>query len=579
MRRFLITLLLVAAGGATRVQGQTQRLDSKDYIFPLRQSSRLCSANFGELRPGHFHAGVDIKTDGAEGKPVVAVADGYVSRVTLSSGGFGRALYLTLKNGKTAIFGHLQRFRDDIEQRVREERYARRSNSVDLWFGPDEWPVTQGDVVAYSGNSGSSMGPHLHYEIRDTPTQYLYNLVRDGVIRPEDNLPPRIMRIHYVEVDTLGGVPVRSRPESYAVVRDADGRYRLTRREPVGVGRRGYFILEASDRRNGVYNTFGVWRVTAAIDGKPYFEYRMDGFRRDISRICDAVSCYPLKIGSRNEVIRLAQLAGAPDLFYPLMEERGVVRTAEGERRRIRIEVEDDSGNCSVLEFPIVGRGEEFRAEADSAAVALFPGRNSIVRVGNEAEARIQQGSLHEPLFVRPVRLDMPDGREGLVVLSPAYRFLEASTPLYSPALVTIRTPVPPELRFHAVLAGRTARGGLYYVGGTYSNGAVTAVTRTTGDLLVVADTLPPVIRPLFADGADLAGSEALRFRVSDNFSGISSWSLRIDGEWVPCDRFPMKGTLVHLFDRPAAHGSHTFELTVRDACGNVATLTGSFCR
>ncbi|MFR6633810.1 MAG: M23 family metallopeptidase [Alistipes onderdonkii] len=102
------------------------------------------------MRPAHFHAGIDIKTDGAEGKPLVAVADGYVSRVSLGAYGYGRAVYLTLHNGTTAVYGHLQRFRKDIEERVREERHARRSNSVNLWFGPDTWPVKQGDVVGYS---------------------------------------------------------------------------------------------------------------------------------------------------------------------------------------------------------------------------------------------------------------------------------------------------------------------------------------------------------------------------------------------------------------------------------------------
>ena len=583
MRRFLTVLLLAAAcAGAsaqTPTSDRTQRLNPDDYIFPVQQTSRLFSANFGELRPGHFHAGVDIKTDGEEGHPLVAVADGYVSRMTVSAGGYGRALYLTLNNGTTAVYGHLQRFRKDLEEHLRQERYARRTNGVDLWFTADRWPVRQGDVIGYAGNSGSSMGPHLHYEIRDTPTQRLHNVVREGIVRPQDNLPPRILRVHYVEVDTLGGVPVRGPVESYAVVRDAGGSYRLTRGEPVGVGRRGYFIVEASDRRNGVYNTFGLWRVEARIDGKPCFEYRMDGFTHDLSRCCDAVSCYALKIGSRNEVIRLAQLAGTPDAFYPVMEERGLVRTEPGQRRRFRIETEDDCGNRSSLEFTIVGRQTAFRAEADSTAVAVFPGRNSVLRIDDEAEIRIQKGSLYEPLFVRPERLDMPQSRAGLVVLSSAYRFLEPTTPLYSPALVTIHAQVPPSLRLRTVLAGRTVKGGLYCVGGTYSNGAVTAVTRTTGQLLVVADTLPPTVRPLFTEGVSLSTAEGLRFRVSDNFSGIASWTLRIDGQWVPCDRFPMKGTLVHLFDQPASRRRHTYELTVRDACGNSATHSGSFVR
>lgn len=575
MRRFLTVLLFSAIGAGA----QAQRLDPGDYIYPIRNVARLYSANFGEMRPGHFHAGIDIKTDGAEGKPLVAVADGYVSRVSLAAGGYGRAVYLTLRNGTTAVYGHLQRFRDDIEEHVRQERTARRTNGINLFFGPETWPVKQGDVIGFSGDSGSSMGPHLHFEIRDTPTQRLYNVVREGVIRPEDDLPPRIMRLHYVEVDTLQGVPVRSRMESYAVVREAEGRYRLTREEPVGAGRKGYFVAEVTDRRNGVHNTFGIWRVAASVDGIPYFEYRMDGFTHDLSRCCDAVSCYSLQPASRNEVIRLARLAGSPGCFYPVMEERGVVRTAEGQLRRIRIEAEDDCGNRSALEFTVRGRSESFRAEADTAAVALYPDRTSLVQVGREARASIPEGALYEPIFVKPERRETPQADSGVVVLSPAYRFLSPDTPLRHPAAVTVRTRVPRRLQFRTALAVRNRKGRLAWVGGSYANGAVTASTYATGDLVAVADTLAPAVRPLFAEGADLSKSESLRFRAADNFSGIASWTLRIDGEWVPCDRFPVKGTLVHFFDAPPQRRRHDVQLSVRDGCGNTAHFKGTFYR
>lgn len=404
MRRILTLLLFTTiCSGA-----QGQRLNPGDYIYPIRGVAGLYSANFGEMRPGHFHGGIDIKTDGGEGKPLVAVADGYVSRVSVSPSGYGRAIYLTLGNGTTAVYGHLQRFRGDIEKQVREERCRRRANSVDLWFGPGAWPVAQGDTIGFSGNSGSSMGPHLHFELRDTPTQRLYNVVREGVVRPDDDLPPRIMRIHYIEVDSVQGVPVHGSPESYAVVREAEGRYRLTREEPVGTGRKGYFVLEASDRRNGVHNTFGLWRASMSVDGDPRFEYRMDGFTHDLSRCCDAVSHYPMQLTSRNEVIRLAQLAESPDCFYPVMRERGLVRTAEGEKRRIRIEAEDDCGNRSQLEFDILGRTETLRAEADSTAVVLRPEKAALVRAGRDLTARIPRRSGLRTHFLPPGTASSP---------------------------------------------------------------------------------------------------------------------------------------------------------------------------
>lgn len=531
MRRFLIPLLATVLAAAA----YGQRLDPANYVYPVLDVSRLYAANFGELRPAHFHAGIDIKTDGVEGKPLVAVADGYVSRVSLAAGGYGRAIYLTLDNGTTAVYGHLQRFRDDIEKRVREERYRNRSNGADLRFDAAEWPVRQGDTIGFSGNSGSSMGPHLHFELRDTPTQRLRNVVREGVIRPEDDLPPRIMRLHYIEVDTLDGIPVHRRPVSYAVVREAEGRYRLTREEPVGTGRKGYFVAEVTDRRNGVHNTFGVWRVSLAVDGEPRFEYRMDGFTHDLSRCCDAVSCYPMQLGSRNEAIRLARMERSPACFYPVAEERGIVRTAPGEVHRVRIEAEDDCGNRSALEFDIRGRADTFRAKADPAATALRPERTSTLRIGRTAHVTVPAGALYEPLFVRPEIRTAPEAPEGVIVLSPA--------------------------------------------GGRCNNGIVRAATRSTGDFVVVADTLPPRVRPLFERGADLSRAEGLRFGAGDNFSGIAAWSLEIDGQWVPCDRFPIKGTLVHFFDTPPARSRHTVRLSVTDACGNTTRCETEFVR
>lgn len=580
MRRLLLTLGLSTALASTLAHpARAAQPDTLGYAYPVVGVAGLCSANFGEMRPGHFHGGIDIKTDGAEGKPLVAVADGYISRIAVSAYGYGRALYLTLADGTTAVYGHLQRYRSDVEEELRTERYRNRSNGLDRSFGPERWPVRRGEVIGFSGNSGSSFGPHLHFELREAGTGRLRNVVLEGIVRPKDDLPPRIVKLHYVEVDTVQGVCLRSAPASYAVVRTAEGRYRLTRQEPLPAGRKGYFVAEVTDRRNDVHNTFGVWRVTASADGEPYFEYRMDGFTHALSRCCDAVSCYPLQLSSRNEAIRLAQLAGAPDLFYPLMRERGLVRTAEGERRRICIEAEDDSGNRSALEFDIVGRAGTFRAQADSTAVVLRPDADGDLALGTLLTAHIPAGALYEPIFCRPESAPAPRADTGLVVLSPAVRILDAATPLRTPATVSIRSEVPPALRLRTALASWNPAKGLRYAGGKYDGGAVTAHTRTTGWLVAVADTLPPVIRPRFAAEADLSQAAALRFGVKDNFAGIAAWTLHIDGQWVPCDRFPIRGTLEHRFDMPPARCRHTATLSVTDGAGNTARWEGTFYR
>lgn len=573
-------ILTAALAALTTYTAAAQNRDTARYLFPVRQVAGTFAANFGEIRTGHFHAGVDIKTDGVEGKPLVAVADGYISRIVVTTYGYGKAIYLTLEDGTTAVYGHLQRFRDDIADYAQAERYRTRSNEIDRWFTADRWPVKRGEVIGYSGNSGSSMGPHLHFELREAKTGRRLNTVRQGIFNPADNLPPRILRLHYVEVDTVQGVCMRSRPASYNIIREAAGRYKPMRNEPIPVGHKGYFVIEVSDRRDNVNNTFGIWRLSASIDGEPFFEYRMDGFLPHQARCSDAVSWYAQQCNSRNEVIRMARLTGAPKEFYPVLQEQGIVRTEPGQMRIIRIEAEDDRGNRSTLMVNICGKSDAFQARTDSTVLILRPDRNNPVAFGRLLTANIPTGALYEACFYRPDTLSAPRLDTGLVVLSPAVRILDADVPLYKEATVTLHTEIPRPLQLHTMLASYTpANKKIACVGGTCTGHAVTARTRKTGWLIAVADTLAPRIRPRFTKETDFTRTESLRFTVTDNFSGVASGTLRIDGRWMPCDRLPMRNLFLHQFDTKPERRIHHVRFTATDAAGNTASWEGEFFR
>ena len=168
MRRHLLNAAWMAAICCLPRTAAAQQPDTAAYAYPVRGVAGYYSANFGEMRPGHFHSGIDIKTDGAEGKPLVATADGYVARIGVTAGGYGRALYLALDNGMTAVYGHISRFRDDLEAYVRAERLRLEKNDVQLYPAAERFRVRRGELIAYSGNSGTSYGPHLHFELRET---------------------------------------------------------------------------------------------------------------------------------------------------------------------------------------------------------------------------------------------------------------------------------------------------------------------------------------------------------------------------------------------------------------------------
>lgn len=578
MRRlFILTILLCCAHICS-----AQKLDPAYYDYPLRNVAGYYSANFGEMRPNHFHAGTDFKTDGVEGKPVVAVADGYVSRVSQSPTGYGLALYVTHPNGTTSVYGHLSRFRKDIADFVFSERHRFKQSRVDLYCQADQFPVKRGEEIARSGNTGSSQGPHLHFEIRDAKTQKTLNIISQGIVTPKDDISPYIMKVHYVEVDTVRGVPCHSKLATYAVHKANANTYRTAQKSPIKVGRKGYFIIETSDRKNDVANTYGVYNMVAKLDGKAIFEYRNDGFPFDLSRYCNAVSHYPIQRRSRNEVMRAAMLQGSTKYFYPTLVNRGVVTTTEGEERKMEFVITDDCGNTSTLAFDIVGKSNDacFKGEVAEDAIIVEYNRDFAHKVDDVLSVVIAKGSLYESIALDIERSDVAIKADSTIkVLSPAYRIHDDNTPLHKSIGLVFTQDVEERLQPYTVMASVSSGGYLYYSGGRYRHNRLTARTSSFGTFCLVADMTPPTIRPQFEDGQDCRGRDRIAFRLSDNFSGVSSYNVYIDGKWVAID-YARSRAWVNLKAEGISGGkSHNIEIVVKDACGNTAKWQGTIIR
>lgn len=578
MRRlFILTILLCCAHICS-----AQKLDPAYYDYPLRNVAGYYSANFGEMRPNHFHAGTDFKTDGVEGKPVVAVADGYVSRVSQSPTGYGLALYVTHPNGTTSVYGHLSRFRKDIADFVFSERHRLKQSRVDLYCQADQFPVKRGEEIARSGNTGSSQGPHLHFEIRDAKTQKTLNIISQGIVTPKDDISPYIMKVHYVEVDTVRGVPCHSKLATYAVHKADANTYRTAQKSPIKVGRKGYFIVETSDRKNDVANTYGVYNMVAKLDGKAIFEYRNDGFPFDLSRYCNAVSHYPIQRRSRNEVMRAAMLQGGTKYFYPTLVNRGVVTTAEGEERKMEFVITDDCDNTSTLAFDIVGKSNDacFKGEVAEDAIIVEYNRDFAHKVDDVLSVVIAKGSLYESIALDIERSDVAIKADSTIkVLSPAYRIHDDNTPLHKSIGLVFTQDVEERLQPYTVMASVSSGGYLYYSGGRYRHNRLTARTSSFGTFCLVADMTPPTIRPQFEDGQDCRGRDRIAFRLSDNFSGVSSYNVYIDGKWVAID-YARSRAWVNLKAEGISGGkSHNIEIVVKDACGNTAKWQGTIIR
>ncbi len=570
----IFTLLLAMLAQVT----VAQQYKASDFIYPLENVARLYSASFGELRPDHYHSGVDIKTDGVEGKKVVAVADGYISRIYQSPYGYGLALYITHPNGTTSVYGHLSRFRDDVAAYVERERYRTKSNTANLFCNSKSFPVKQGEVIAYSGNSGGSFGPHLHYEIRESDSQRPINIFAEGIITPRDDIAPPIFKVHYIEVDTLQGIARTAKRRSYDVVMSGT-EYQIKGGATIPVGRKGYFVVEASDRKNDVTNTFAIYSLTMKLNDKLIYDYQMDNISFTTTRYCNAVSYYPIKIDSRNEVFRLAQVESGLDEHYRTMVNRGVVTTSAGERSQIEICATDDCGNSSSLRFAIQGKAdEECFAATEAESHLVIRSKSNYTYSDNGITVNIPASTLYEStIFDGGIIERELSETERKQALSPIYKVLDRTTPLHSAMTISIAATIPAENRTKVGLICIGRSGNPSFIKGSYNMGQVSAQSRNAGEYYVAVDTTPPTLKIGIEEGSNQSRSKYFSCTIADDLSGIASYSATIDGEWIALNLD--KGRTKHYFRNAADGSEHTIVFTATDGCGNTTTVERRYIR
>lgn len=531
----------------------------------------LSSGNFAETRPNHFHSGVDVKTGGVEGKPLYAAASGYISRVNIAPRGFGHTIYIAHPNGTTTVYAHMKSFMPAVAAHVRNEQYRLQKHAIDLYFGPEKFPVSQGEQIGLSGNSGSSGGPHLHYEVRDA-AQRPMNPIKIGAIKTTDNLPPTIVRLHYVAIDSAGIVPIALKPCAIEVVRGVGSNYTI--KDTLEIAPNGYFVIEATDRKNGTQNTMGIYRAALSIDGKPHFEFALDKFAFSETRYVNSLCYYPLQRGARNQFLRLARQAGNKLPIYK--GTNGAIRLPGDVPHTMEILLEDDSENTAILKF--VTRSVDTGGMPVPEGVAVDHTRAFTTRIDGMG-VTIPAGALYDNILLSVSRVPATlAGRH----FSPAYSIGSPDVPLHRAMTVALRADtMPAALRPKACLGLVTADGkGFTYAGGKLENGWVVGSSSVFGRFVVAADDVAPTIVPSFAEGADLTSRTSVAFTIGDNFSGVASFEGNIDGQWII---FEQQGrTITHHFD-PAKitynGGQHTLRLTVRDAKGNAATISRGFKR
>ena len=566
--RFLFLLMLLFFFSLIKAQNQFPA----DYFRPPLDIPMYLSGTFGELRSNHFHAGIDIKTQGVEGKKVYAAADGYVSRIKVSLWGYGNALYITHPNGLVSVYGHLQKFDEEIEQYVRKNQYKRKSFVIELFPDKELLKVKKGDVIALSGNTGGSMGPHLHFEIRDAGNQHPMNPLLFNSIKIKDHAKPRIIELAVYPVGEESVINDMA-DTLFVPVQGGSGKYGL-KESLIKVHGKVSFGLRAYDRMDETRNKNGIYREQLYIDSSLVFDVEMKELSFYTARYINSLVDYHYYQKKKRRLIRSELDTNNQLAIYRTVLENGVFDFEDTVPHKVQYLVKDAYGNSSVFTFEVQG----YLPDTIIRKPVIIHKGDSLVNIRFARKAEIYLDGLRVSMPANALYRSQPVNFGVRVGNSKTYsdiyivgnRFIPVQK--YCEVSLKVKSPVSDSLSLKLYVAKieKDERGD--YVGGKFKDGWMNFKTRTLGNYSVMIDTIPPTIKPLnVKSGKNVSNQKSLKFLISDKPTGIKKYSGFLNGKWILMEYNPKKGVITYHFDWLMKKGKNLFKLYVFDNRNNEA--------
>ena len=563
MRTLLLASTLLITLGCF---SQITKISEIDITPPLEIPMYL-SGTFGELRSNHFHSGIDIKTQGVEGKNVIAIADGWVSRVKISEGGYGKAIYITHPNGYVSVYGHLQKFNSRIQKLVIEKQYNVESYTVQLFPKKDEIKVKKGDIIAYSGNTGGSMGPHLHFEIREERTQYPVNPLLNKSIKIKDYYRPSITKLAIYPVDNNSIIDGKHD----TLFLDISGwgvKHYVKNKPEITASGRVSFGISAIDLMNNISNKNGVYSTKLYQDSVLIFHLEMDKLSFKTTRFINSLIDYSYFTKTKKRIVRTQ--IDTINIFdnYQTIENNGVIELNDTLVHNFTYEVTDAYNNISKLNFSIKGSTDTIDVKTDEQSGTFFGFSKSNSIIDDSIRVKFEANS-----FYRSFYFDYDKYNSDSISYSSVYKLHNSFTPVHKYFTIEILPDsISDNLKDKLYISYSADSNDFWYMGSDKKGDYITCRSRQLGYYKVMIDTTAPEIKEVnFYNNKAISKQKSLKIKFYEKQSGIKSYRATLNDEWILMEYDSKKNLLIYAYDDRLKKGKNEFKLVVIDLLDNVS--------
>lgn len=526
----------------------------------------VLSGTFGELRSNHFHAGIDIKTNQEIGLPVKASAEGYISRIKIQRFGYGRALYIQHPNGYQSVYAHLSKFNEEIEAFVKQKQYEEESYEIELFPEENQFQVKQGEIIALSGNSGSSGGPHLHFEIRDSSSRPM-NPLLFGFEEIEDTRKPRIGSLWaytFGNESQVGGIQGRQRIQLFQT---QGGDYKTN---PIKAKGKIGFGLSTDDQLNLAINRNGVYKIETFLNGAKHFEVSYDLFSFAETRYLNSAIDYGYFKEHKKKIQKLFIPENNPLSVYTFDNKRGVLEILTNDFSfNYEIKIYDFAGNTRRIQLPIEYSELPITQALPKEETPYFAyAQQATVFEDENIDVYIPKGALYEDTYLKiefsKNAIDLHDYR----------------TPLHKNIQLGFDLPSYSDLS-QAYIANVMPWGTKFYVNTKQKSNRLTATTKTFGKFELAFDRTPPTINPLnFRNKKWMSNYNTLEVEIDDKETGIQDYRATVNGNFLLMEYDYKTKQLTHYFEEGVfKDGKNDFKLIVTDKVGNTTIFEAEIYR